>query len=149
MNCSTPGLPPCSSPTPGVYSDSRPSSQWCHPAVSSSVTPFSFCPQSFPGSGSFPMSWLFTSSDQNIGASDAASFLPVNIQSLFPLVSTGLISLYRFKKAETRQHCISFCYLINLKTKQTFWLVNIRNYFVCSSFEYKSQDVTDFFPSLN
>ena len=74
------------------------------------------------------------------------SIIPSSEYSGFiPLVLMDLISLYHFKEAETRQHCISFCYLINLKTKQTFWLVNIRNYFVCNSFEYKSQDVTDFF----
>ena len=128
-----------------ICSNPCPLSWWCHPTISSSVTPFSSCPQSFPGLGSFPMGWLFTSGDQKIGASDSASFLPMNIQGLFPLALTRLISLYHFKEAESRQHCISFCYLINFKTKQAFWLVNIRNYFVCNSFEYKSQDVTDFF----
>ena len=68
--------PPCPSPTPGVHSDSRPSSQWCHPAISSSVVPFSSCLQSLPASESFPMSQLFTSGGQGTGAS--ASVLPVN-----------------------------------------------------------------------
>ena len=67
----------CPSPTPGVHSDSRPSSQWCHPAISSSVLPFSFCPQSLPASGSFPMSQLFTWGGQSIGVSASASVLPM------------------------------------------------------------------------
>ena len=65
--------PPCPSPTPGVHSDSRPSSQWCHPAISSSVVPFSSCPQSLPASESFPMSQLFTWDGQSIGVSALAS----------------------------------------------------------------------------
>ena len=79
------------SPTPGVYSNSCPLSHWCHPTISSSVTPFSCCPQSFPASGSFPVSWLFASGGQSIEAS--ASVLPVNIQDWFLLGFTGLISL--------------------------------------------------------
>ena len=82
--------PPCPSPTPGAYSNSCPSSQWCHPNISSSVIPFSSCLQSFPASGSFPMSQLFASSGQNIGASASTSVLPVNIQDWFPLGLTGL-----------------------------------------------------------
>ena len=72
------GRPPCSSPAPRVHSDSRPSSRWCHPTVSSSVVPFSFCPQSFPASGSFPVTQFFASGGQSIGAS--ASVLPMNIE---------------------------------------------------------------------
>ena len=68
--------PPCPSPTPGVHSNSRPSSQWCHAAISSSVIPFSSCPQSFPASESFPMSQLFAWGGQNTGGSALASFLP-------------------------------------------------------------------------
>ena len=68
--------PPCPSPTPGVHSDSRPSSPWCHPAISSSVVPFSSCPQSLPASESFPMSQLFTWGGQSTGVSALASFLP-------------------------------------------------------------------------
>ena len=89
-NCSTPGFP-CPSPSPGACSNSCPSNEWCHPTISSSVTPFSSCPQSFPASGSFPMSQLFTSSSQSIEVS--ASVLPMNIQGWFPLGWTGLISL--------------------------------------------------------
>ena len=84
---------PCPSPTPGVYSNSSPSSQWCHPAISSSVIPFSSCLQSFPASGAFQMSQFFTSGGQSIGVSDSASVLPMNIQDWFPLGWTGLISL--------------------------------------------------------
>ena len=72
--------PPCPSPTPGVHSDARPSSRWCHPAISSSVVPFSSCPQSLPASESFPMSQLFTWGGQSTGVSASASFLPKNTQ---------------------------------------------------------------------
>jgi len=77
--------PPCPSPTPGVYPNSCPSSQWFHPAISSSVVPFSSCPQSFPASGSFPMSQLVTWGGQSIGVSDSASVLPMNTQNWSPL----------------------------------------------------------------
>ena len=77
--------PPCPSPTPGVYSNSCPSSRWCHPAISSSVVPFSSCPQSCPASGSFPMSHLFTWGGQSIGISASASVLPMNTQDWSPL----------------------------------------------------------------
>ena len=76
---------PCPSPTPGVYSNSCPSSRWCHPAISSSVVPFSFHPQSLPASGSFPMSQLFAWRGQSIGVSASASVLPMNIQDWSPL----------------------------------------------------------------
>ena len=72
---------------------SRPLSRWCHPTISSSVVPFSSCPQSFPASGSFPMSQFFTSGGQSIGVSASASILPMNIQDWFPLGWTGWISL--------------------------------------------------------
>ena len=84
--------PLCPSTTPGVHSDSHPSSQWCHPAISSSVVPFSSCLQSFPASGSFPMSQFFTSDGQSIGISASASVLPMNIWDWFPLGWTGWIS---------------------------------------------------------
>ena len=83
----------CPSPIPRVCSNSCPSSQWYHPTTSSSVIPFSFCLQSFPSSGSFPMSQFFTSGSQSIGASASASVLPMNIQDWFPLGLTGWISL--------------------------------------------------------
>ena len=85
--------PPCPSPTPGVYSNSYPSSRWCHPAISSSVVLFSSCPQSLPESGSFQMSQLFTSGGQSTGVSASASVLLVNTQDWFPSGWTGWISL--------------------------------------------------------
>ena len=72
--------PPCPSPTPGVHSNSCPSSRWCHPAISSSVVPFSFCPQSLPASQSLPMSQLFAWGGQSTGVSALASFLPKKSQ---------------------------------------------------------------------
>ena len=84
---------PCPSPSPRVCSDSCPSSQWCYPTISSSVIPFSSCLQSFPASGSFPMSQFLASGGQSIGASASASVLPMNIQDWFPLGWTGQISL--------------------------------------------------------
>ena len=89
--------PPCPSPSPGVYSDSCLSSQWCHPAISYSVVTFSSCPQSLPASGSFPRSQLFAWGGQSIGVSASASILPTNIQRWFLLGLTGLISL-QFKE---------------------------------------------------
>ena len=85
--------PPCPSPTPGVYSNSCPSSQWCHPAISSSVVHFSFCLQSLPASGSFQMSQLFTWGGQSTGVSASASVLTMNTQDWSPLGWTGWISL--------------------------------------------------------
>ena len=84
---------PCPSLSPRVRSNSCPLNQWCHPTISSSVTPISSCPQSFPASGSFPVSQLFTSGGRSIGAAALASVLPVNVQDWFPLGLTGLISL--------------------------------------------------------
>ena len=81
--------PPCPSPTPGVHSDSRPSSQWCHPAISCSVVPFSSCPQSLPASESFPMSQLFAWGGQSTGVSALASFLQRNPR--VDLLQNGLI----------------------------------------------------------
>ena len=85
--------PPCPSPTPGACLNSGPLSQWCYPTISSSVVPFSSHLQSFPESGSFPMSHLFASGGQSIGVSTSASILPMNIQDWFPLGWTGWISL--------------------------------------------------------
>ena len=85
--------PPCPSPTPGVYLNSCPLSQWCHPAISSSVVPFSSCPQSLPASGSFPISQLFAWGGQSIGVSASTSVLPMNTQDWSPLGWTGWISL--------------------------------------------------------
>ena len=84
---------PCPSPTPGVHSDWRPSGRWCHPAISSSVLPFSSCPQSLPALESFPMSQLFTWGGQSTGVSALASLFPRNTQDWSPLEWTGWISL--------------------------------------------------------
>ena len=85
--------PLCPSPTPRVYSNSCPLSRRCHPTISSSVVPFSSCPQSFPKSGSFQTSQLFASGSQSIGVSASTSVLPMNIQDWFPLGWTDWISL--------------------------------------------------------
>ena len=85
--------PPCPSPIPGVYPNSCPLSEWCHPTTSSSVIPFSSCPQSFPAPGSFQMSQLFASGGQSIGVSPSTPVLPINTQDWSPLGQTGWISL--------------------------------------------------------
>ena len=101
--------PPCPSPTPGVHSNSRPSSQWCHLAISSSVIPFSSCPQCLPASGSFPMNQLFASGGQSIGVSALASVLPMNTQDWAPLEWTGWISLqHHSSKASILRHSAFF-----------------------------------------
>ena len=85
--------PPCPSPTPGVHPNPCPLCWWCHPTISSSLVPFSSCPQSFLASGSFQMSQLFTSAGQSIGISPSTSVLPMNTQDWSPLGWTGWISL--------------------------------------------------------
>ena len=120
--------PPCPSPSPKVCPSSCTLHGWCHPVILWSF--FSFCPQSFPASGIFPMSWLFASEDQHTGASASASVLPMNIQGWFPLKSTGLIFLLFFKnylklgsiwfgetfvmffKSSNKKVVISFCLLL-------------------------------------
>ena len=100
----------CPSPTSRVCSNSCPSSQWCHPTILSSVAPFSSCLQSFPASGSFPMSQFFPSGDQSIGVSASTSILKMNIQDWFPLGWTGWISLQSkglsrvFSKTTVQRH---------------------------------------------
>ena len=94
---------PCPSSTPGVYSNSCPSIWWCHPTISSSVVPFSFCLQSFPASGSFQMSQFFSSGGQSIGVWASASVLPMNIQDWFPLGMTRWLSL--LSKGLSRVFC--------------------------------------------
>ena len=116
--------PPCPSPSPGVHSDSCPSSQWCHPALSSSVIPFSSCLQSLPASESFPVSQLFAWGGQSTGVSALASFLPKNTQSWSPLEWTGWISLQSkglsrvFSNTTVQKHQF-FGY-------QSYWLRNMR-----------------------
>ena len=114
--------PPCSSPSPGVHSDSRPSSQWCHPAISSSVVPFFSGPQSLPTSKSFPMSQLFTWGGQSTGVSASASFLPKKSQSWSPSEWTGWISLQ--SKGLSRVFCnttVQKHQFSQLGTKQQQW----------------------------
>ena len=121
---------PCPSPTPRTCSNSCPSSWLCHPAISSSVNPFSSCLQSFPASGSFLMSQLFASDGQSIGASASASVLPMNIQDWFPLGMTGWISLQSkrlssvFSKSQL-QHInssvLSFLYCPTLISIHDYW----------------------------
>ena len=96
--------PPCPSPTPRVYLNSCPSSQWCHPTISSSVVPFSSHPQSFPALGSFQMSQLFAWGGQSTGVSASASVLPMNTQDWSPLGWTGWISL-QSKGLSTPRDC--------------------------------------------
>ena len=110
---------PHPSPSPRVYSNSCSSHCWCHPTISPSIVPFSYCLQSFPDSGSFPMSWFFPSGGQSIGISASASVLPMNIQGWFPLGLTSWISLavqgtlksllqYHSSKASILQHSAFF-----------------------------------------
>ena len=100
---------PCPSPSAGVFPSSCPLNRWHHPIISSSVTLFSLCPQSFPASGSFPMSQLFPSGGQSIGASASASVLSMCIQCWFPLILTDLILLSKglsrvFSKTTVQKH---------------------------------------------
>ena len=125
--------PSCPSPTAGVHSNSCPSSQWCHPAISSSVVPFSSCPQSLPASECFPISQLFTSGGQSIGVSALASVLPINTQDWSPLGWTGWISLQ--SKGLSRVFS-------NIKTMQIFLLTFLlhplsQNIFLIRTFLYK------------
>ena len=116
----------CPSPTPGACSNSCPSSQWCHPAISSSVVPFSSCLQSFPASGSFLMSLFFASDSQTIGVSASASVLLVNIQDWFILQFTGLISLQSkglsrvFSSTTVQKHQLFHCGL-TLTSTHDYW----------------------------
>ena len=104
--------PPCPSPTPGVHWDSRPSSQWSHPAISSSIVPFSSCPQSLPASESIPMSQLFAWGGQSTGVSALASFLPKKSQGWSPSEWTGWIRMANSKKSDS-------------SLNQKFWKLNI------------------------
>ena len=123
--------PLCPSPTPGVHSNSHPSSQWCHPASSSSVIPFSSCPQSFPASGSFPMNQLFASVGQSVGVSASTSVLPMNTQDWslgwtgwISLQSKGLSSLlqHHSSKASIFQHSAFFMVQLSHDTGKTMAL---------------------------
>ena len=122
--------PPCPSPTPRTYSNSCPSSQWCHPTISPSVIPFSSCLQSFPAPGSFPMSQFFASDGQSIGVSASASVLPMNTQDWSPLGWTVWISLQSrglsrvFSNTTVQQHhfsALSFLYGLTLTSIHDYW----------------------------
>ena len=126
--------PPCPSPTPGIYPNSCPLSRWCHPTISSSVVPFSSCPQSFPASGSFQMSQLFASGGQSIGVSASASVLPVNTHDWSPLRWTGWIFLWlsRVFSNTTVQSINSsvlhFLYSPTLTSVNDYWKNHSLNY---------------------
>ena len=122
--------PPCPSQTPRVYSNSCPSSQWCHPAISSSVVPFSSCTQSLPSLGSFPMSQFFASGGQSIGVSASASVLPMNTQDWSPFGWTVWISLQSkglsrvFSNTTIQKHqffTLSFLHSPTLTTIHDHW----------------------------
>ena len=139
IDCCTPGFPVCS--------NSYPLSQWCHSTISFSVTLFSPCPQSFPASGSFPMSQFFAS--QSIGASASAPVLPINIQGWFPLRLTGFISLSSkglsrvFSSTTVWKHQFFNASLLYSPT-----LTSVHNYWKNHSFDYidlcQQNDVSDF-----
>ena len=114
--------PPCPSPTPGVHPDSCTSSPWCHPAISSSISPFSSCLQSFPASWSSQMSQFFTSGGYSIGVSASASVLPKNIQDWFPLGWTGFLAVQGTLKSLLQQHSSEASIL------QCLALISIPNY---------------------
>ena len=130
--------PPCPSPTPGTYSNSCPLSRWCHPTISSSVVYFSSCPQSFPASGSFQMSQVFTSGGQSTGVSSSTSVLPMHSQDWFPLGWYGWISLQSkglsrvFSKTTAQKH--------HFFSTQPFLygliLISINDYWKNHSFDY-------------
>ena len=114
--------PPCPSPTPRVHSNSCPSSQWCHPTISSSVVPFSSCPQSLPASESFPMSQLFTQGGQSIGVSASASVLPVITQDWSPLavLNTSTSSRIFWSSSRRNNDCMEW------RTKES-WRISFHN----------------------
>ena len=120
--------PPCPSPTPRVYANSYPSNRWCHPAISSSIVPFSSCPQSLPASGSFPMSQLFAWGSQSIGVSASASVLPMNTQDWSPLEWTRWISLQ--SKGLSRVFFNTLC-SSKLETGKTFDFYPVINSKLC------------------
>ena len=137
-----PTRPPCPSPTFGVHPNPFPLSRWCHPTISSSVIPFSSCPQSFPASGSFQMSQLFTSGAQNIGASASASVLSMNTQDWSLLVWTGWISLQSkvlsrvFSNTTVQKR--QFLYFSNKSYCGFFFLFYSYHYFSACQLKYLS-----------
>ena len=130
MNCMQHTRPPCASATPGVHLNLCPLSRWCHPTISSSVVPFSSCPQSFPASGPFQMRQFFGSGGQSIGVSASASVIPINIQDWFPLGWTGWVSLQSkglsrvFSNTTAQKHqfsVLSFLYSPTLTSIHDYW----------------------------
>ena len=141
--------PPCPSPTPWVYPNSCPLSRWCHPTISSSVVPFSSCPQCFPASESFPMSQLFTSGGQNIGVSASTSVLPTNTRDRPPLEWTGWISLQSRDSQESsptsqlksiNSSALSILYSSTLTSIHDYWklLLFLLAFFISSNIEHLS-----------
>ena len=133
--------PPRPSPTPGIHPNSCPSSQWCHPTISSSVILFSSCLQSFPASGSFSMSQLFASGGQRIGVSASASALPMNIQDWFPLGLTvsislqsgGLSSIFSSTTVQMHQFFTSGAQSIGVSASVSVLPMNIHDWFLLGS----------------
>ena len=115
----------CPSLSPGVCSNVCPLSQWCHPTISSSVASFSSCLQSFPASGSFPMSQIFASGGQSIGASASASVLPMNTQSWFPLGLIGFISLISKGTLKSFSPAPQLESIIYLVLSLLYWMVAV------------------------
>ena len=148
--------PPCPSQTPRVYSNACPSSQWCHPAISSSVVPLSSCPQSLPASGSFLMSQLFTWGGQSTGVSASTSVLPMNNQDLSSLGWTGWISLQSKKlslqyiKYGRNCMCVYICvcmylcvwfYKYGFKKSTYFFQMSMRNQEACFLWSYSLMEI--------
>ena len=130
----------CPWPSPGVCSNSCPLSRWCHQTISFFVNPFSSCPQSFPASGSFPVSWIFSSGGQSIGTSALASVLPMNIQGWVPLRLTGLISLQ--SKGVYMLYCPALQFKsINFSTLSLFYGATLTS--VCDCWKNYSFDYMD------
>ena len=124
---------PCPSLPPEVCSSSCPLSQWCYPTISSSVSPFSFCPQSFPASGSFPMSQFFASDSPSVGASASPPVLPVNIQGWFLLGLAGLISLLSKGFSGVLQHHSSKGSILQ---RSAFFMVHLSYPFWCTQIRF-------------
>ena len=116
----------CPSPSPRDCSNSCHLSRWCHPVISSSVIPLSSCPQSFPASGSFPMSWLFASSSQSIGALASTSVLPMNIQGWFPLGLVDLLAVQETLKSLLLHHSLK----ASIPLRSAFFMVQLSHLYM-------------------
>ena len=135
-------------PTPGVYPNSCPSSQWCHPDISSSVIPFSSCPQPLPASGSFPMSQLFTWGGQSIGVSASASVLPVNTQDWSPLGWTGWISLKSKGLSRVFSYSVHKSTGLYIDIKYFFYKTDLKLFIRCVSSEPSHSNAFQFSEAL-